>query len=83
MRLSIALILGLSLSGCQTTPTKTEIVYVTVTKTVPVPDELTRDCHNERAKEQSHYEAKRLANLRDASIDECTGRMREIRALGR
>lgn len=86
MRLTFALtLLVLTCCGatCERRPAKPEIVYVTVTKTVPVDPALTRDCHNEPAKEQSHFEAKRLANLRDASLDECTGRMREIRALGR
>lgn len=83
MRFALALILALLLAACQSAAPKPEIVYVTITKTVPVDDALTRDCYNERPQEQSHFEAKRLANLRDESLDECTGRMREIRALGR
>jgi len=66
---------------CQPRPPKVETVFVTVEKTVAVPEELTRDCYNEPAKEQSYGEAKRVANLRDASLDECTGRMRKIRDL--
>lgn len=85
MRLALALIAVLTCSAatCQRRPPNPEIVYVTVEKTVTVDERLTRDCHNEPAKEQTYLEAKRLANLRGASLDECTGRMREIRALGR
>lgn len=42
--------------------------------------ELLRDCYNEAAKEQGYLEAKRVANLRDASITECNKRWADVRA---
>lgn len=41
--------------------------------------DLLRDCYNEPATEQTYNEAKRLANLRAASIDECNKRWRKVR----
>lgn len=75
-----AALLILALSGCATAP-KVETVYVTVEKLVPVPAALTADCHDETPRSQTQGEAKRLANVRHASLAECTGRMREIRKL--
>lgn len=41
---------------------------------------LLRDCYNEEPREQSYDEAKRLANLRDASIEEdCNKRWEKVR----
>lgn len=71
------------LTACASTPPRVETVTVTVEKTVPVPAKLTADCYDEPAQRQDDHEAKRLANLRRASLAECTKRMREIRALGR
>lgn len=90
MRLAIALI-PLLLCGCSRTlrpdpPPK----IVRVEAKVPVslcPEggsdcALLRDCYNERAKEQSYAEAKRLANLRDASIEQdCNARWAKVRAM--
>lgn len=42
---------------------------------------LFADCYNEPAKEATYNEAKRVANLRDASIKECNGRLAKGRAL--
>lgn len=43
--------------------------------------ELLRDCYNERPNEQTHAEAKRLAILRDVSIEEdCNKRWARVRA---
>lgn len=59
-----------------------EVVEVVVTKYVEVPADLARDC-DEVAKEGNDYqEAIRLANARLASLEECNGRLRKIRALG-
>ena len=76
--------LALRLTGCKTTPDvpqPPQVVTVTVTKYVPVPDALTADCQNEPAREQTYAEAKRLALVRADYLDECTSRMRKIRAL--
>ena len=44
--------------------------------------DLLRDCYNEPAKEQTYGEAKRLANLRDASIeDDCNKRWEKVRQM--
>lgn len=80
MRLAVALILALS--GCASAP-KVETVTVTVTKLVPVPAALVADCHDEQPREQTVGEAKRLAEVRRLALAECTGRMREIRKLGK
>lgn len=74
----------LALAGCATTPRapKPEIVTVTVTRTIKVPPELTRDCDVVPKQADTYGEAKRLANARKAALDECTGRMRAIRTLG-
>lgn len=79
MRLALALTLAL-LAGCQSAP-KVETVTVTVTELVGMPKELTRDCGNEKPRSQTWGEGKRLANARDAYLDECTARMRQIRQL--
>lgn len=87
MRHAIALTL-LLLAGCDKTlrpdpPPK--IVRVEVKVPVSLcPDggsdcALLRDCYNEPAKEQTYHEAKRLANLRDASIKECNARLAKVR----
>lgn len=62
-------------------PIVPKVVEVVVTKTVPVPDALTGDCQNTTPKEQTYAEAKRLALVRGEYLDECTQRMRKIRAL--
>lgn len=82
MRHAIALII-LLLAGCASRPPKVETVYVTVEKMVEVPEELSRDCYDEPAKEQTYAEAKRLANLRKEALAECTKRMQRIRDVGR
>lgn len=62
-------------------PDAPKIVRVAVTKHVALPAELTGDCYNEPAKEQTYAEAKRLANLRAESIAECNKRWAKVRAL--
>ena len=64
-------------------PPVPKIVEVTVTKFVPVPADLTADCTNEAAREQTYAEAKRLALKRDEYLAECSARMKRIRALGK
>ncbi len=84
-------VLALLLTSCQTKPDlRVEPAPKIVRATVEVPVslcpkggsdcELLRDCYNEPAKEQTYNEAKRLANLRDASIDECNKRWARVRA---
>lgn len=90
MRLAVALIVAMLLVGCNRTlrpdpPPK----IIRVESKTPVSlcpeggDEcaLLRDCYNEPAKEQSYAEAKRLANLRDASLKECSERWTKVRSM--
>lgn len=62
-------------------PLPPKVIEVVVTKFVTVPADLTGDCSNTAAKNQTYAEAKRLALVRDDYLDECTQRMRKIRAL--
>lgn len=79
-------VIALVLAGCGPTrpdpPPQVRTVTVTVERTVKVPAPLTRDCDEVPKQGNDYAEAKRLANARKASLDECTGRMREIRKLG-
>lgn len=83
MRYAIALIV-LAQTGCSTTPPMPvlpEIVKVPVREYVAIPAELTKDCQQFTAQEQSYDEAKRLALVRAESIDECNRRWAKVRAL--
>lgn len=71
------------LAGCKTMPGPVEIVTVTVKEVVPVPEELTRPCDPVPKRGNSYGEMKRVVNSRAASLDECSGRMSKIRALGK
>ena len=96
MRLAVALIaclLATAWGGCgRDNPLvidkPPEIVRVTVKVPVSLCPEggadcdLVRDCYDEDAKSQTYAEAKRLANLRRASIrDDCNKRWAKVRAL--
>ena len=85
---ALALILAcaplLMAAQCSTTPerpTIPKVVEVPVTKYVPVPADLARDCTDEAPLRQTVGEAERLANARKVYLDECTKRMRQIRGL--
>lgn len=85
--IDLAACLVLLLAGCAgntkpAPPVIPQVVEVPVTKYVPLPVELTADCNNTTPREQTYAEAKRLALLRGEYLDECTLRMRKIRALG-
>lgn len=90
MRLTVA-VSALLLAACRpdVQPEKMpEIVRVTVEVPVSLCPgggsdcPLLRDCYDEDPKEQTYGEAKRLANLRRASIrEDCNVRMGKIRAL--
>lgn len=82
--IAVAALLSCGWTGCERRPDmpKTpEVVYVTVKELVDVPDELTLDCIVVQKRNNSLSEAVRLANARQESVDECTGRMRQIRNL--
>jgi len=92
MRLAAALGLVTLLAGCQKELIRIDPQpkIVRVEAKVPVslcPEggsdcDLLRNCYNESPREQSYAEAKRLANLRDASIeDDCNKRWAKVRAM--
>lgn len=77
-------LLVLLLGGCQSTgPKSPEVVYVTVEKIVPVPEELTKPCTIGEPTDQTYQAAKDLALERREYLVECDGRMTRIRNLGR
>lgn len=85
MRLALA-VSALLLAGCGpkpelVIPDAPEIVRVVVDRYVALPAELTVDCTDEKPRESTYGEAKRLALVRREYLEECTSRMRKIRAL--
>lgn len=58
-----------------------QVVYVPVKEYKALPPTLTADCIEVVKRNNSTGEAVRLANERKAANEECTGRMRDIRAL--
>lgn len=75
----------LALAGCASQPELPQpptVVTVTVDRYIKLPADLTADCGNDEAREQTYGEAKRLALVRDEFLDECTGRMQKLRKLG-
>lgn len=73
------------LTGCKTTEPQRppQVIEVVVTKYVPVPAELAADCQNTEPVSQTYSEAKRLALMRLEFLEECTARMRRIRAIAK
>lgn len=80
---ALALTLALALlAGCATKPIQPpKVVEVVVTKIVPVPKELSKDCERIDKRDNTTGEAVRLANARKAALDECSARMAQIRKL--
>lgn len=81
----LPLIAFLLMVGCATRaplPKLPEIVRVPVVKIVPVPAELSAPCQAIAKRDNSIGEAVRLANGRQAALEECDARMTEIRKLG-
>jgi hypothetical protein len=62
-------------------PRLPEVVHVPVKVYVALPPELTADCAKIVKRNNTYGESIRLANSRLDALDECTKRMREIRAL--
>lgn len=82
---SLPLILLALLAGCASNPPLPklpEIVRVPVVKIVPVPPELSAPCQAVAKRDNSVGEAVRLANARQAALEECDARMSDIRKLG-
>lgn len=79
--LSVGIATGWTSCGPQRPPELPKVVYVPVKEFVTLPKELTVDCLDVPKRKNSTGEAVRLANARKDSTDECTKRMREIRAL--
>lgn len=81
LALTITVLLLASCRSNPPAPQLPEIVRVPVKTFVALPVELTADCTEVPKRNNSYGEAIRLANSRKDSLDECTKRMREIRAL--
>jgi len=84
MRRPALIVAALVLAGCNHNPPLPEppkIVRVPVTKFVPLNEALTADCASVPKQSNSYGEAIRLANARKLALEECTKRMRDIRAL--
>lgn len=81
----LPLIACLALAGCASAPALPKlpkIVRMPVVKIVPVPTELSAPCQVVAKRGNSVGEAVRLANARQAALEECDARMAEIRKLG-
>jgi hypothetical protein len=80
--LSLAVTCGFTTCSRRPDPPKLpEVVHVPVKTFVALPPQLTVDCTDVVKRGNSYGEAIRLANSRKDALDECTKRMREIRAL--
>jgi len=58
-----------------------KVVYVTVTKYVPVPEELTKDCPIAEPETLKVLEAVDVANMRKTSLENCNADKKAIRNL--
>lgn len=87
MRCHSAALIALGLiSGCAHEPEKPrlpEVVHVTVEKLVPVDDRLTKPCPATRAASRTVEAVVAAYNANVTALEDCDGRMSEIRALGR
>lgn len=73
----------LLLAGCATgVPKPPEYIEVEVVRYVSVPPELTEPCPTDAPRSQTYAEAKRLALVRLASLEQCNRDKAKIRALG-
>ncbi|MGH3802377.1 MAG: Rz1-like lysis system protein LysC [Stenotrophomonas sp.] len=85
-RHSIALIALVLLAGCAHQPEKPqlpEVVHVTIEKLVPVDERLTKPCKPQRAASRTVEAVVAAYNANVTALEDCDGRMSEIRALGR
>lgn len=88
-RHSLALILALPLCGFGSCSKKPEppvipkVVTVTVEKQVPVDERLTKPCPATRAASRTVEAVVAAYNANVTTLEDCDGRMSEIRALGR
>ena len=86
-RLQGLIVCAIALAGCQEAQPRRDVVTpqvvtVSVTKYVPVPAELTADCHKTERASNLIRDVVDAYNARGDDIDECTRRMRKIRTLG-
>ena len=85
-RLQGLIVCAIALAGCQAQPKRDvvtpQVVQVPVTKYVPIPDEPTADCHKTKRAPNPIRDVVDAFNALSDDIDECTRRMRRIRALG-
>lgn len=88
---SVALILMTALPLCgfgscskkSEKPAIPEVVHVTVEKLVPVDARLSKPCPAKRADSRTVEAVVAAYNANIATLEDCDGRMSEIRALGR
>jgi hypothetical protein len=82
----LILLAAMAMAGCTTVKPKApvipKVVTVTVTKYVPVPDELTAPCHRTERKSNKVEDVVAAYNGRGDDLAECSGRMSKIRGLG-
>jgi len=81
----LALIALALLAGCAHEPEKPrmpEVVHVTVERLVPIDPRLTRPCPAKRADSRTVEAVVAAYNANIATLEDCDGRMSEIRALG-
>lgn len=83
MNWRIAALTACLLTGCKSLPPPVEQVPVVIEKIVSVPDDLARDCDVPAKQANTYGELKRLRAADLASFDECNGRLRKIRELGK
>lgn len=84
MRRAPLIAIALVLAGCNHVPPVPEppkVVHVPVREFVAIDPALTADCASVPKMANTYGEAVRLANARKRALEECTKRMREIRAL--
>ena len=84
MRCAPLILVALAVAGCSHNPPLPDvpkIVRVPVETFVTLPAPLIADCADVPKKANTYGEAVRLANARKLALEECTKRMRDIRAL--
>lgn len=79
--LALILLCAGALTGCPGDAIVREPVPVTRYVYVGIRPELTRDCDHPAKRDATGRESLRVNRARGASLDECTSRMRQIRAI--
>lgn len=81
-RIGLLTALALVIAGCKPDIVKPpKVVQTTVTRMVPVPDELTQPCPVAMPQANTVAEAVRVARARRDALVKCNNQLREIRSL--